>query len=75
MSRELIGHFGVLESIGELLHKELNSANMSSINQTGLPLLPQQKFEILENYRLKDIQKMRGKLHRMFRPVNPKEQI
>jgi hypothetical protein len=75
MSRELIGYFGVLESIGELLHKELKAANSSAIKQKNLPLLPQEKFEILENYRLKDEQKFRGKLHRMFRPLNLKDQI
>ena len=71
MSRELIGYFGVLESIGELLQAHLKKANADAISTRGLPLLPHEKFEVLEDFRLQDLKKKKPQLHRMFR--NPLE--
>lgn len=72
MSRKLIGFFGVLESIGEMLHERLSVANRDAITIRGLPLLPKEKFKILESFRLKDHQENKGKLHKMFRPLSAK---
>ena len=72
MSRELIGYFGVLESIGELLHKELKVANDKAIKERGLPLLRNEKYNVLEEYRLKDLGSKKKPLHKMFEPQAPK---
>jgi hypothetical protein len=72
MSRELIGYFGVLESIGELLHKELKLANDKAIKERGLPLLRHEKYNVLEEFRLKDLGSRKKPLHKMFRPEVPK---
>lgn len=72
MSRELIGYFGVLESIGELLHKELKLANDKAIKERGLPLLRDEKYNVLEEYRLKDLGTKKKPLHKMFEPQTPK---
>ena len=66
MSRELIGYFGVLESIGELLQKILKEADNEAIAKRGLPLLKEEKFKVLENFRLEDLKKKKPQLHRMF---------
>ncbi len=68
MSRKLIGYFGVLESIGELLHEELKKADVEAINKRGFPLLKNEKFEVLDQYRKIDLAKRNPKLHDMFRP-------
>lgn len=70
MSRKLIGYFGVLESIGELLHKELKKADAEAISKRGFPLLQNEKFEILDQYRKNDLAKRNPKLHDMFTPKN-----
>jgi hypothetical protein len=72
MSRKLIGYFGVLESIAELMHKEVGPANKKAIEERGLPLLREEKFAVLEEFRLKDQASRKKKLHKMFRPVKPK---
>jgi len=69
MSRKLIGYFGVLESIGEMLQKRLAIANTDAITVRGVPLLPEEKFKILETYRVKDLKENKGQLHKMFRPL------
>ncbi len=66
MSRELIGYFGVLESIGELLQKSLKIANEESIQSRGIPLLPQEKYDVLEKRREEDLLLKRPVLHKMF---------
>lgn len=68
MSRELIGYFGVLESIGELLHEELREADRNAITSRGLPLLVKEKYAHLDKFREDDLKKRRPKLHKMFRP-------
>jgi hypothetical protein len=68
MSRRLIGYFGVLESIGELLHEELKKADTEAISKRGFPLLMDEKFKVLDLYRKKDLEKRNPKLHDMFRP-------
>jgi hypothetical protein len=67
MSRKLIGYFGVLESIGELLQKVLKEADEQAMADRSLPLLPLEKFKVLEEFRLKDLKQKRPELHRMFR--------
>ena len=67
MSRELIGYFGVLESIGELLQAHLKKANEEAITCRGLPLLPDEKFKVLEAFRQSDLIRKKPLLHRMFR--------
>jgi len=69
MSRELIGYFGVLESIGELLHEELKKLDDESIKTRGFPLSKTEKALVLEEVRLKDLKAKRKKLHKMFRPL------
>jgi hypothetical protein len=69
MSRTLIGYFGVLESIGEMLQTRLAIANTDAITIRGVPLLPNEKFKILESYRVKDLKENKGQLHKMFRPL------
>lgn len=72
MSRELIGYFGVLESIGEFLQKELKRLDDEAIKNTGLPLVKSEKTAILEEIRLADLKAKRKKLHKMYRPVAKK---
>lgn len=72
MSRKLIGYFGVLESIGELLHAELKVADQKAIDERGLPLLREEMFKVLDEVRLKDLGSKKKKLHKMFRPVKGK---
>jgi hypothetical protein len=69
MSRELIGYFGVLESIGEFLHEELKKIDDESIKTRGFPLSKTEKALVLEEVRLKDLKAKRKKLHKMFRPL------
>jgi hypothetical protein len=67
MSRKLIGYFGVLESIGELLQEVLKEADERAMTARSLPLLPSEKFKVLEEFRQEDLKRKRPKLHRMFR--------
>ncbi|MFP5458705.1 MAG: YiiX/YebB-like N1pC/P60 family cysteine hydrolase [Bacteriovoracia bacterium] len=69
MSRELIGYFGVLEGVGELLHKELTAQNQKSIEERGLPLLREEMDKVLDEFRLKDLGSKKKKLHKMFGPA------
>jgi hypothetical protein len=68
MSRQLIGYFGVLESIGELLQSQLISPDAQSVSETGFPLLKSEMAKYLESVRLEDLRTKRRKLHRMYRP-------
>ena len=68
MSKKLIGFFGVLDSVGEWLQERLHPANEASILSRGLPLLPQEKYQYLENLRIADQKSKKPKLHKMFRP-------
>ncbi len=68
MSRKLIGYFGVLESIGELLQKELGRAHDLSLKETGFLLSPSEQYDFLDQYREEDLKKRKKKLHRMYRP-------
>lgn len=69
MSRKLIGYFGVLESIGEFLQKDLKPADEKSIKETGFPLMGSDKAKLLEETRLKDLGARKKVLHRMYRPL------
>lgn len=69
MTRELIGYFGVLESIGELLHKDLKIADENAIKKRGIPLLQVEKYEFLNKFREHDLLAKKPKLHKMFRTV------
>lgn len=68
MTRDLIGYFGVLESVGELLQKKLKIKEAEAIKSRGMPLLNSEKYEALENFRLEDETLRKTKLHKMFRP-------
>lgn len=68
MSRKLIGYFGVLESIGELLQKELALAHEVSLKETGFLLSPEEQDEFLDQYRERDLKSKKKKLHKMYRP-------
>ncbi len=67
MTRRLIGYFGVLETVGELLQKQAIVANELSYAQSGFPLMESDLYKILDDYRIKDAAK-RKKMHHMFRP-------
>lgn len=69
MSRQLIGYFGVLESIGELLQKKLAAVNEKSLAETGFPMLKRDKADFLESVRIEDLGAKKKKLHKMYRPV------
>jgi hypothetical protein len=69
MSRTLVGYFGTLESVGELLQKTLKAEDEKSRNERGFPLLANEKFEVLENFRQEDLKLKKPKLHKMYRPV------
>ena len=68
MSRELIGYFGVLESVGELLQKKLQIKEKDALQTRGMPLLNSEKYSVLEDFRLEDMQLRKTKLHKMYRP-------
>jgi hypothetical protein len=68
MSRKLIGYFGVLESIGELLHEKLRKSDEEAIKTRGLPLLKAERYQLLDQVREDDLKLKRPKLHKMFRP-------
>jgi hypothetical protein len=68
MSRQLIGYFGVLESTGELLQKELKRQEQEALLERGYPLLRQEKREVLEHFRLQDLHSKKRPLHKMYRP-------
>jgi hypothetical protein len=68
MSRKLIGYFGVLESIGELMQKELKSKDDDALKSTGFPLLKSDQYKVLDDFRLKDLSAKKKRLHKMYRP-------
>lgn len=69
MSRKLIGYFGVIEGVGELLQKQLVIENKKSIESRGLPLLGFEGRAVLNQFRLDDLKKRKKKLHKMYRPL------
>lgn len=69
MSRKLVGYFGVLDSSGELLQKELHPQNEKALKESGMPLLRDEEYEVLESYRKKDLEAKKPKLHKMYRPL------
>jgi hypothetical protein len=71
MSRELIGYFGVLESVGELLQRELNKEEVEAVESNGLPLMKIEKFKFLEQLRIKE-SPIKDKLHKLYRPTRVK---
>lgn len=70
MSRRLIGYFGVLDSIGELLQEKLKVEDNKSVETKGIPMLKDEKAQFLESIRLEDLQTRKKKLHKMYRPVS-----
>lgn len=68
MSRKLVGYFGVIEGIGDLLQKKLKAENKKAIEARGLPLLGVEGRAILDAYRAEDQQARKKKLHKMYRP-------
>lgn len=67
MSRKLIGYFGVLNAVGELLQKQLSVADNKAIAERGLPLFKNEKYEFLDQVRVDDLAGKK-KLHKMYRP-------
>lgn len=67
MSRKLIGYFGVLEGVGVFLQKNLKAEDDRVTAERGMPLTKLEKYEFLNQVRLKDLQGKK-KLHRMYRP-------
>lgn len=72
MSRDLIGYFGVIDTLGKLLQGKLNEADRARIQERDLPLLPSEARDVLETYRQEDLSARKPKLHRMFRPKSGK---
>lgn len=72
MSRRLIGYFGVLESVGELLQEKLHQEEIRVIKERGFPLLLNEKKNFLNGLREEESTLRRSKLHRMFRPKRNK---
>lgn len=68
MSRKLIGYFGVLNAVGELLQKELSVADSKAVSERGLPLFKDEKYDFLDEVRVKDLSSKKKKLHKMYRP-------
>lgn len=71
MSRKLIGYFGVLEGVGVFLQKNLKAEDERVIAERGMPLTRLEKFEFLNQVRLKDLEGKK-KLHKMYRPKKTK---
>lgn len=69
MSRRLIGYFGVLEGVGELLQRKLQQENARVVESRGLPLFASEARALLETYRAEDAVATRRRLHRMYRPL------
>jgi hypothetical protein len=69
MSRQLIGYFGVLESVGEMLQNHLKVIDAQVRTQRGIPLFVSEKAGILEEFRLEDLQSVKKRLHKMYRPL------
>ncbi len=67
MSRKLIGYFGVLNAVGELLQKHLTVADNKAIAERGLPLFKNEKYDFLDQVRVDDLAGKK-KLHKMYRP-------
>ncbi|MES2525936.1 MAG: YiiX/YebB-like N1pC/P60 family cysteine hydrolase [Bdellovibrionota bacterium] len=67
MSRKLIGYFGVLNAVGELLQKKLTVADDKAIAERGLPLFKSEKYEYLDSVRVEDLAGKK-KMHKMYRP-------
>ena len=72
MSRKLIGYFGVLNAVGELLQKKLTVADDQAVGQRGLPLMKSEKYDFLDEVRIQDLQGKK-KLHHMYRPRKSKQ--
>jgi len=70
MSRKLIGYFGVLESVGTFLQKQLKAEDERVIAERGMPLTKLEKYEFLNQVRLNDLAAKKKKLHKMYRPKN-----
>ncbi len=67
MSRKLIGYFGVLNAVGELLQKKLSVADDKAIAERAMPLLKQERYTFLDQVRVEDLTGKK-KLHKMYRP-------
>lgn len=68
MSRKLIGYFGVLNAVGELLQAKLKVEEERVIAERGMPMTKLEKYAFLDQVRLDDLQTKKKKLHKMFRP-------
>lgn len=67
MSREMVGYFGVLETIGKILQTELKKAEGASLQTEGRILTAQEKWAVLDNFRKSDVKQAR-KFRKSFRP-------
>lgn len=68
MTRKLIGYFGVLESIGKHLQDKLKVENEASRVERNVSLTKSEKYEVLLKVKEADKEKVKPKLHHMFRP-------
>lgn len=67
MSREMIGYFGVLETIGKTLHDEIIKAEKESLANESRLLLSEEKMAVLEEFRIKKTKKAK-KFRKSFHP-------
>ena len=67
MSREMIGYFGVLETIGKILQTELQKAENTALQNEDRLLTAQEKWAILDNFRKSDSKRAK-KFRKSFRP-------
>ncbi|HLT22614.1 MAG TPA: YiiX/YebB-like N1pC/P60 family cysteine hydrolase [Bacteriovoracaceae bacterium] len=67
MSREMVGYFGVLETIGKILHKELIQAEDELLSTESRILSAEEKGQVLEDFRSKNT-KQAKKFRKSFHP-------
>lgn len=67
MSREMVGYFGVLETIGKILHDEIIRSENSILNEESRLMTAAEKAQLLEEFRKQNNKKAR-KLRKSFHP-------
>ncbi|HLW57862.1 MAG TPA: hypothetical protein VKY27_10775, partial [Bacteriovoracaceae bacterium] len=67
MSREMIGYFGVLETIGKILHDEIARAENSILKEESRLMTAQEKAQLLDEFRMQNNKKAK-KLRKSFHP-------
>lgn len=67
MSREMVGYFGVLETIGKILHNEIIRVENSALQEEARILTAQEKAQLLDDFRKQNTKKAK-KLRKSFHP-------